>query len=156
MSKPGSKWSRNELLAYDIHIVTRHPQEFFGTPLPHLGAQLATILNNVQVPPNVTETEASFFSLLRDASEVPAKEESFVDDFAACILRLMGYRGQHCIIHARKEIHFLMCGERTAAKSNVCVLEDTAGRPPYILLVQENKVSTGNLNAWLFLSPNML
>jgi membrane glycosyltransferase len=73
-----------------------------------------------------------FFKLLNDAGEEP------VDDFATIILRLLHYEDPDRVIHQRKEISFVMSGQRVDAKPDVCVLSDT---DDCILLVQEDQVS---------------
>jgi hypothetical protein len=69
-------------------------------------------------------------------------EEACVD-FAAFILRLLDYDSQDRVIHQRKEISFVMAGQRVNAKPDVCVMNYT----DYVLLVQEDMVSEATVHA---------
>lgn len=50
-------------------------------------------------------------------------KESAVGDFAAELLRSMGYETEETVIRTRKNIRFTMCGEQVYAKTDVCVLD---------------------------------
>ena len=81
-----------------------------------------------------------FFAYMEDAMTIPPSEESFVDDFAAFLLKMMSYdKGRH-VIHLRKEMGFKMCGQHMDAKADVCVMEHSGTGAKYLLLGPEDKV----------------
>jgi hypothetical protein len=63
-------------------------------------------------------------------------EESGVDDFAAELLRVMGYERDHTIVRTRKSIRLHICGEIVPAKTDVCIMDVSS---EILLLVQEDK-----------------
>ena len=67
-------------------------------------------------------------------------EESFVDDFAAFLLRMVNFDQGRRVIQLRKEMGFEMCGQRVDANADVCVMERPGMNGKYLLLVQEDKV----------------
>jgi hypothetical protein len=141
----------NELMAFNIRVSTVDIQTFFGIPnLPQTTVS-PVILNNLEEPiggpgPPLLKSELDFFSYLEDAMAIPPAEESFVDDFAAFILRLMNYNDGRRLIHLWKALGFEMCGQRVDAKTDVCITErsPTTG-VRYLLLVQEDKVRKPHL-----------
>ena len=149
-AKSGSHWGINELIAFNISVSTLDIPTFFGIPdLPQTTVS-PVILNSLEEPiggPPLLKDELDFFSYLEDAMAIPPEEKSFVDDFAAFILRLMDYNSGRRLIHLRKELRFEMCGQRVDAKIDVCVTErsPTTGMR-YLLLVQEDKVRKPHLS----------
>lgn len=75
-------------------------------------------------------------------------DRSFIDDFAAFILRMFEYDEPERIIHQRKEISFVMCGTVVNAKPSVCVMSESS----YILLVQEGEIIPSSILLVLTLS----
>jgi hypothetical protein len=59
-----------------------------------------------------------------------------VDDFAAELLRAMGYERDHTIVRTRKSIRLHICGEIVSAKTDVCIMDVSSEILP---LVQEDK-----------------
>ena len=49
------------------------------------------------------------------------REESAVDDFAAELLRVMGYENDETLVRTQKNIWLRMCGEIVLAKTDVCL-----------------------------------
>ncbi|KIL65191.1 hypothetical protein M378DRAFT_1039664 [Amanita muscaria Koide BX008] len=102
----------NELIAFNIRVNTVNTQTFFGSPnLPRITDEPAGSLH---------KADMDFFAYMEDAM---TSEESFVDDFAAFLLKMMGYDEGRRVIHLRKEMGFEMCGQRVDAKTDVCVME---------------------------------
>ncbi|KAF8342276.1 uncharacterized protein EI90DRAFT_1325241 [Cantharellus anzutake] len=143
-AKSGSDWGENELYAFNIGIANEDAYEFFGHPLPDQLDVSPVILSNIDEPPDATKADIDFFAYLEDAIAIPPNEESFVDDFASIVLKLMGYDSGRRIIHQQKELSFEMCGQRVSAKTDVCVMERGAAR--YLLLVQEDKRHLSSVN----------
>ena len=73
---------------------------------------------------------------------IPPGEESFVDDFAAFLLKMMSYDEGRRVIHLRKEMGFEMCGQRMDANADVCMMDSECSGTgaKYLLLVQEDRV----------------
>ena len=57
-----------------------------------------------------------------------------VDDFAAELLRVMGYERDYATVRTRKCIQLHICGESVVAKTDVCFMDVSSE----ILLVQED------------------
>jgi hypothetical protein len=70
------------------------------------------------------------------AMKVMEGEETAVDDFAAELLRAMGYETEDTVVRTRKNIRLTMCGELVFAKTDVCLLDVNS---EIFLLVQEDK-----------------
>jgi hypothetical protein len=139
-TKPGSDWTRNELLAYNIRVTTQDVASFFGNPTLPQPAVHQVILINEAYPPNgiADKDDRKFFFYLEEAmgvSTVPL-EESAVDDFAAHVLGLLGFDLADRFIRQRKDIPLFICGGQTHAKTDVCVVDRNLG---ILLLVQEDK-----------------
>lgn len=54
--------------------------------------------------------------------EGEAGEESAVHDFAAELLRAMGYEKDETLVRAQKRIWLRMCGEIVFVKTDVCLM----------------------------------
>jgi hypothetical protein len=54
---------------------------------------------------------------------VPA-EESAVDNFAVCLLTLLGYVPRTRMTRTRADIPLTICGEQCHAKTDVCVVDE--------------------------------
>lgn len=63
-------------------------------------------------------------------------EESAVNDFAAELLRAIGYETENTVVRTRKNIRLFMCGESKYAKTDVCLMDVSS---EILLLVQEDK-----------------
>jgi len=134
-AKSGSSWGTNELEAYNISIVEQGQETFFGGPLPAYTGPAGFL----QHEDRVQGLDASSLALIKRldlAMKVMDGEESAVDDFAAELLRAMGYETEETVIRTRKSIRLIMCGEQVYAKTDVCVLDADS---EILLLVQEDK-----------------
>lgn len=135
-AKPASRWKRDELLAYNIEVVTADMSAFFSYPP---APNIPNVLNNIADPGGaIPKTERHFFRYLSTAE----KEMSAVDDFVAFILRMLDYdasggdRGR--VVRLWKEISFYMAGQSVGRKVDVCVINDSLD---YLLLVERDRVS---------------
>lgn len=139
MAKPGSEWRDNELTAYNITVVAKTVQQFFGVdadqlPVPSVNR---VIFENVECPNGPIETnDREFFDYLNEAMSIAPNEESAVDDFAAHLLKLLGYNSPGRLVRQRKHIPFYICGTDSHAKTDVCVYDRIMG---ILLLMQEDK-----------------
>ena len=134
--------TKNELVGFNIEVQDVDTLTFFDTPELPPSRVSPVILNNVETPQGpLAKTDRLFFHYLRDAIR-PKGEEPTVGDFAAFILAMFDYDEPDRIIHQRKELSFVMCGERVVAKPDVCVMTFT----DFLLLVQEDKVSSRELH----------
>jgi hypothetical protein len=137
-TKSGSEWTRNELRAFNITITHQKVATFFGNPTLPQPPVDRIILDNRQYPPDgiADKDNRNFFFYLEEAMATPPGEESAVADFTAHLLSLLGYNTANCFIRQRKDIPLVMCGGRTQAKTNVCVVDRDQR---ILLLVQEDK-----------------
>ncbi|KAF8334839.1 hypothetical protein F5887DRAFT_892342, partial [Amanita rubescens] len=74
-------------------------------------------------------------------------EESTVSEFVFFLLDALSYgRGRHVIM--RKNIPFIIHGDRRHAETNVCILSNLEG---FVLFVQEHKnhIENADAEAWL-------
>lgn len=139
-AKSGSEWTADELVAYNITVESVDAEAFFGqTALPPATVS-PLILDSLDMPLDANRSERDFFKYMEDAM---ISEESHVDDFAVILLRLADYDVGKRIIHSRKELGFMMSGQRVMAKPDVCVM-DHHGAGGCVLLVQEDKVRDRN------------
>lgn len=137
--KSGSNWTINELKAYNIEIHNNTDERDFFS-------QNVDTVSLSELPRSVIECENidyldvndkgyDFISYLGMAMHPKETEESAVDDLAAELLRLLGYRGEGRVIRVHKDIDLFMCGNYTKAETDVCVLD----KSKIFLLLQEDK-----------------
>ena len=134
-AKSGSSWTFNELDAFNISIVEQGQETFFGGPLPAYTGPAGFLQHENRVR-GLDSPSLSLIKRLDLAMKVMEGEESAVDDFAAELLRAMGYETEDTVICTRKNIRLNMCGEQVYAKTDVCVLDADSD---ILLLVQEDK-----------------
>ena len=133
--KSGSNWGPNELLAYNIDIQFQDAATFFGVnplPQPAVADEVLTRLNADDMTNDSNYKFVRYMDLAMDP--VPA-EESAVDDFAVCLLTLLGYVPRSRMTRTRADIPLTICGEQCHTKTDVCVVEGD----DILLLVQEDK-----------------
>lgn len=134
-AKSGSKWTVNELAAFNIDVVAQDVPTFFGDPALPESTVDPLILNHIDMPPGLaSKSTRLFFRYLRDSTRSPYGAAG--EDFTSNILSLLDFDEPNRVIHRRMELSFLMCGERVDAKPDICVLDDDS----HVLLVQEYKV----------------
>jgi hypothetical protein len=136
-AKSGSDWTTNEPLAYNISIVEQDERTFFGGPLPAYFGPAGF----VQHEERVHGLDATSLALIKRpdlAMKIFEGEESAVDDFAAELLRALGYETEQTVVRTRKNIRLLMCGQQVYAKTDVCILDADS---EILLIVQEDKLT---------------
>lgn len=140
LAKPANHWIQSDPDAFNIQVVTKNADEFFGHPLPEQLDVSPVILNNLDEPSVASNADSEFFACLEETTVFHCNRESFVVDFVAAVLRHTGYGAGHCVIHTRREIPFEMCGETVGAMIDVCVMERGRGTKRFLMVVQEDKV----------------
>ncbi|KAI9439134.1 hypothetical protein H4582DRAFT_1947116 [Lactarius indigo] len=139
---PGSDWTSNELCAYNITVTPQDVTTFFGNPtLPHPSVHRAILENETYPPGGIADRgDRNFFFYLEPAMTVPPADGPIVDEFSACLLRLLGYDDvvPDCYILGRKDIPLFICGGYTNTKTDVCVVNQNTD---ILLVVQEAKNS---------------
>ena len=137
--RSSSEWTRLNLRAYNITIITEDVVTFFGIPALPQPSIHQVILDNEEYPRGgiANKDIRNFFFYLEQSMMIPLGKESAVADFTAHLLSLLGYDDpSNHFIRQRVDIPFDMCRGRTSAKANVCVV----GRHGWIfLVVQEDK-----------------
>ena len=135
-AKSGSDWTHNELKAYNIIVEYQDAATFFGQPLPNPPVH-PDLLNYLSAD-DQTDDEAFILLRLMELAMVPRpSQESATADFAAHLLKILGYAPRPRVIRTRNDIPFLICGEYRKAQTDVCILS----RDGILinLLVQEDK-----------------
>ena len=135
LAKSGNEWSTNELMAYNISIVERDQDTFFNGPLPAYTGPAGFVQHEDRVQ-GLDSASLALIKRLDLAMKVMDGEESAVDDFAAELLRVLGYETERTVVRTRKNIRLSMCGQQVYAKADVCILDVDS---ELLLLVQEDK-----------------
>ncbi|KAF8628618.1 hypothetical protein AX17_005953 [Amanita inopinata Kibby_2008] len=135
LAKSGNQWSSNELVAYNIVIHEQEAHQFFGGPLPEYKGPVGFVEHEDRVQ-GLDTPSLALIKRLDLAMKILEGEESAVDDFAAELLRVMGYEMDQTVIRTRKSLQLLMCGENVFAKTDVCLLDASS---EILLLIQEDK-----------------
>jgi len=138
--KPGSEWTVNDLLSYNITIETVDNEEQFfeiegDPPLPPEDMDgFLTYLDTTAADRAGDDDTANLLHTLQMAQ---TNAESWVDEFASRMLRKMGYEGRKRLVKVNQKLQFLSGGALQTAQADVCVMS----RDEVILLVQEDKRS---------------
>ncbi|TEB29270.1 hypothetical protein FA13DRAFT_1734946 [Coprinellus micaceus] len=128
---PGSDWTRNELLAYNIQVSLQEAPQFFGRehePIDHkLDANLLSTADPT-IAADLTKETYRFLAYLDLASHANSGQESAIDDFAKAL---------GTVLRTRYDIPFTICGRGSAAKTDVCLVHLNS----MILLVLQDKTN---------------
>jgi hypothetical protein len=141
VAKAGNSWSINELEAYNISIVEQEQTTFFEGPLPAYTGPPAFL----QHENRVEELDSSSLALIKRldlAMRVTEGEESAVEDFAAELLRVMGYEAKSTIVRTRKKMRLLVCGEQVHAKTDVSVSDVEFGLVLPLVQVDKSHINS--------------
>jgi hypothetical protein len=103
LAKSGNEWSTNELMAYNIAIVERDQNTFFDGPLPAYTGPTGFVQHEDRVQ-GLDPSSLALIKRLDLAMKVMDGEESAVNDFAAELLRVLGYETERTVIRTRKNI----------------------------------------------------
>ena len=133
--KSGSDWGPSDLSAYNIHIEFQDAATFFGVnPLPQ-PAVANEVLTRLDADDMTNDSHYKFVRYMNLAMDPVPGEESAVDDFAVCLLTLLGFVPRPRMTRTRADIPLIICGEQHHAKTDVCVVDED----DILLLVQEDK-----------------
>ncbi|KAF8640190.1 hypothetical protein AX16_010245 [Volvariella volvacea WC 439] len=118
-AKPGCAWSQSELDYFNIQVQTVDALTFFGVPeLPEPPVSDAILKHLAKPPDGCTADEMHFFEYMSGALSGGRSE---VTDFAAFLLRYIGYEKPGRTVHQYEHLPFRMCGIDVEAKISVCV-----------------------------------
>jgi hypothetical protein len=136
-AKSGSDWTANELAAYNITVVPRNKEEFFGTshfPDP-AEPSLAGFMTAETKQDTADKKARQLLHYLDLAMDPKIGQEAAVVNFAAELLRGLDYDDEYRIVFIRHAIPFLICGGNSVAQTDVCIMDDNE----ILLLLQEDK-----------------
>jgi hypothetical protein len=138
-AKSGCVWTRNELRAYNIRVVTEDVATFFGHPqLPQPSVHQAILIHEKYPIDGLPDKDDRiFYDLMKYASlGISKKWESAVSDFTAHLCSMCGYDEPDRVIRHRTNIPFFICGAPVYAETDVCVIDPNTD---IILLVHQDK-----------------
>ncbi len=136
LAKSVSEWTSNELEAYKIIVQEQNTEQFFGGTLPECTGPPGFVQFEYLPARRVDATSKALFKGLDLVRGMDKGEVSPVADFAAELLRAMGYETEHTSVHTRKTFRLFMCGKDVDAMADVCLVDDTTG---VLLVVEEDK-----------------
>lgn len=125
-AKSSRDWTENELLSYNITISSPPPNEFFPIPDPSFNHIDPAILTSPpgDANPVLSDAAAGYLGYLDLA--VKATPESFIVDFAAEAVKLLGFNERHTTVSTRFIIPLNICGEANrVAQTDVCLIHNT-------------------------------
>ena len=136
-AKSGSDWTRNELLAYNIKVVPRPPEQFFGaaTAGVSLSGLDPLVITGSTDTPDVSDTTLRYLTYLDLATR--ASQETLIDEFSRQTLDLLGYAERGLALFTRYIIPLTICGEGKSAQTDVCLVDR---RSMILLVLQEDKM----------------
>jgi len=123
-AKSGSDWTAADLIAYNIIVVPVSANDFFrhgaNPPLDHLSPAIFAAPGDPNV--NVPKPTADYLRYLDLATR--ASQESFIDNFTAETLKLLGFNElENTLVMTRYVIPLTICGESgRVAQTDVCLL----------------------------------
>lgn len=141
-SKPGSRWTANELHAYHITIVNQTANVFFGHHPGHIDHLDQLLLNSPPdaPPPGASDITRRFLFSLAAAARM--NEETSVDIFAQILLHVMGFDRDpdHTSLFTfmQRRIGLTICGKWEYAIPDVSLV-DRILQPHIFLIVHESK-----------------
>jgi hypothetical protein len=134
--KSGSKWTKNDLKAFNINVLKKSEKDFFGFSVDNVSLDdVPDGFINLEYP-SIDDMES--YKILRylDMAMFAAEsEESAVDDFSHELLGILRFENPGQVIRMRKSIRLFTCGKYTHAKTDLCII----GEQGILLLIQEDK-----------------
>ncbi|TFK71456.1 hypothetical protein BDN72DRAFT_764883 [Pluteus cervinus] len=119
--KSAQRWVANDLLAFNIHIVTEDTATFFGTGanLPESTAD-PVFLEHVEPPPGplLRDTDMVYGSLGALLDEEDPSEGS-IADFTGDLLSMLQYGVPGRLLRRLRRIPFQMCGKTVRAEPKI-------------------------------------
>ncbi|KAJ3511791.1 hypothetical protein NLJ89_g3891 [Agrocybe chaxingu] len=140
-AKSGTKWTDNDLDAYNIKITFQDAQTFFGeTPLPAPSVDsdvLAALTADDAVSDDAYNLLSQLDLAMTPSSSEPAEEDSAVVNFAVALFRSLGYIHRPRAIRTRKSLRVLVCGDHKSVRTDLCIVD--RDNNDIILVVHEDK-----------------
>ena len=146
-AKSGSRWSTNDLLAYNITIQTQSVVDFFGhklCPIDHLDPDLLSSCDPSTFPTEISMGTCRFLKYLYMISR-PNAAYSPLDDFAMSVLEVTDFhRHIDTVLIPRYDLPLTICGEiNRKATLDICLVSDQL-MPMILLLVRRDKPALGS------------
>jgi hypothetical protein len=135
-AKSSNDWSYNELIAYNITVVSQSPQDFFRTNTePSLDDIDPSLINSTVDADNVDDSTSRYLTYLDLATK--AAQETWIDEFARQTLLILGFEERELAIITALPISLTICGDDSCtAQTDVCLL---SRRSTILLIVQGDK-----------------
>jgi len=139
-AKSASDWTRIDLEAFQIHLVSCDAAEFFGhdypLPVPNNHPQLLTHPTTDGITDKDAYRVLDYMDLAM--TRVP-DEESAVDDFTMHLLLALGYAEMNSgrSVRTHKDLPLFISGEWRHAKTDVCVID--RNQNSIVLVVQDSQ-----------------
>lgn len=130
-AKPAKSWTANDLLAFNIQVISEDLQTFFGVASLPASDVLPMIWNRIDYSPAPGHRDppaARFFARLNGVAE-RFDEVSAVKDFTLSLLDTFGYDGINAFVCSGTKIPFITCGQNVSAKPDIVIINpEEAGR----------------------------
>src|SRR5258708_17122955 len=108
-AKPGSDWTANELLAYNIQVHSQSAENFFNHPLPTLDGIDPLLVSGTHNTEGLTDRTHRLLEYISLASELRVVQESAVDDLTRELLRELGYEEHDPLLRTHYDIPLVIC-----------------------------------------------
>ena len=137
-AKSGSDWTRRELIAYNIKIVTQTREQFFGAAASPFGSlaelDILIILGSADTDTaNLSDIALRYLTHLDLAAH--ASQKTLIDEFSRQTLDLLGYSERGLALFTRYNIPLTICGDNKSAQTDLCLID---GRTRTLLILQED------------------
>ncbi|TEB33242.1 hypothetical protein FA13DRAFT_1812970 [Coprinellus micaceus] len=126
-------------LLANIQVSFQEAPQFFGRelgPIDHLEANLLSTVDPT-IAADFTKETYRFLTYLDLAAHANAGQDSAIGDLARTALEVTGYDELGTILRTRYDIPFTICGEWSAARTDVCLVHVSS----MILLVLQDKTN---------------
>jgi hypothetical protein len=134
--KPGSKWTQDDLKSFNISVLEKSEEEFFGISLEIVSLDgVPDGLVNLEWPSTDDPDSCDILIHLDLAMSTLGSGESAIDDFASRLLEILKFNRIGQVIGTRRDIKMVMCGKNTHAKTDVCIID----KKGIFFLIQEDK-----------------
>jgi hypothetical protein len=141
-AKSGSDWTTNDLMAYNIRVSSRSPDNFYDQPLPtveSLSSLDPNLLSGTLGTQGLSDETYRLLQYVDLASRANSGQESAIDDFAREILRTLGYEKRGLLLRSRYAIPLMISGDpKRSAQTDLCLVQ---GSSTILLVVQEDKTT---------------
>ncbi|KAF8575927.1 hypothetical protein K439DRAFT_1623233 [Ramaria rubella] len=139
-AKSASDWGDAKLKAYNIKVINRSEEEFFGSRVTELSFN-SEFLQFDDIYDMHNKTSCDLAWAMEEALNKDGDAKPSVDWFASKILEFMGYTSYHRQVQLHRNMMFTICGEKRWAKADITPVTVPHPRThrATILLVEEDK-----------------